>query len=1331
MSSHSSIGTATLLLGLAFLTLAAHADTAPPFSMDSGEFALVQQRYVGAQGTDLHIVRSSTRYLFREDGAYDSLNYSLMVIASDQGLQQIGRLGFAYRPWFEEPPEIRVRVYTGGKISNFDQTVESSIAQQGLIYGDLRVVHLQLEGVQIGSVIELEINQRQRRSAFPAGVNLIHPIQRNSTVEALEVIVSVPSGSGFKVGLEGAELEGLQTETEQQRDRSVFTFWGENVTRAPLAIDQQSPDTITHASIVVSTAKSWNHVARAYEAWVDEKHNLWQKKDVIERIGLQRNRSAQIKAVVDFVDRSVRYTSNDLGQSTLEPDSPLDVLARQYGDCKDQSTLMVSMFRHLGINANVALVSSDINQAVTPDYPGISVFNHAVVYLPDDDTWIDPSAGKVDLSRIPLAIQGRLALIVDNKSRSLVRTKTSTAKDNTFTRTVEVEYSDMGGAKVIDTRIFTGALYEAAAPLEGAALEATRSDIQNYVQTQLAGELEDFSVEDDPENSLLKIRIVVNDAQRYQIFRFGFAPATDASQALEFVPIQFQSGYPTLRSNLATASGYNAGETVEPETYFINLLSEYVYIERHTIPPYMKWTRFPQDLAINGPVMSFERTVHAPENTLEVRVTTAINKNSFDKQELEAERLNFRAIQNAKLQRLEFRSVPAMMIEEGRDIEAFELHRSLVAKHPDRLMPLIRYTDDLESVGLRRVANRLLLAAADQFSQHALYQNELGVNYLQGDFGELGKPGSNPVAAEIHLRQALALDPHDIYSLVGLSIAVLKPRPMQYPTPEQALSLALLIEDTVKGVMTRMKSAPGEFAFSDAASTIKTLARYGAEGYLIAKRPADAKRLIGTWGGDDESARVWEVVIESVSEGPLAAGALARNFPSVNTIRIIGLAVAELAGLNEFDAAKALLTTLPNPARSRQILESLDQAAKVTGCYSARASVPSEPASPDPLYGTSYPAELQAFVRKDPAVRRMAEAGIAVAKKEFIHCMSHPRTRELGNLMIVLAPHNQIWLRDADNYHFVGSILAPRTTSRVFDHLVDAGSVAEAHHLFDSYVDAVQGHSASNARLALFRPTHTQIENHPAFFQAMLHATAKLRSSSAATQLSAPPAPFDSARHQKALRDFLIDALPLTSRDEIEDLYLALFEDSDQFQQDWLPIFEFYFESGMVQPYADRLAQFTTAFGPESNTTRFLQAKLRILQGEHDELAKLLEPDRTGQKFSLTQANDIAWNLAVRNVELDVALRLLSNRDYQPDLRYAHYHTLATLYAAQGQAQQAFSTLRSGIRADRDLTDSDYFVLAIAAGRLGYPDFQAELIERLTESDSESAQILREVFTRN
>ena len=156
--------------------------------------------------------------------------------------------------------------------------------------------------------------------------------------------------------------------------------------------------------------------------------------------------SAQIAA---RLHKAVRYTGLEFGESEIVPHTPDETLKRNYGDCKDKSSLLVAALRSAGLKSYVALLSAGFDTDVDPNLPGLGVFNHAIVYVAaDPPIWIDATSAETRVGDIPPADQGRLALIASKETGELLKTPESPAEVNRSVHIIEMHMSGFGPGEI-------------------------------------------------------------------------------------------------------------------------------------------------------------------------------------------------------------------------------------------------------------------------------------------------------------------------------------------------------------------------------------------------------------------------------------------------------------------------------------------------------------------------------------------------------------------------------------------------------------------------------------------------------------------------------------------------------------------------------------------------------------------------------------------------------------------------------------------------------------------------------------------------------------------
>ncbi|HEU5078650.1 MAG TPA: DUF3857 domain-containing protein [Opitutaceae bacterium] len=146
---------------------------------------------------------------------------------------------------------------------------------------------------------------------------------------------------------------------------------------------------------------------------------------------------SKIRALSVFV-QELRYVSNekDIGKGYgYKPRQATVVLERAYGDCKDKSNLLRAMLRELGIKSYLACARSEENFEVWPDFPSLSLFDHAIVAIEVGPElsfpsivetkdrrllFFDPTDPHTMLGDLPQSLQGTSVALMTGEGEALV-----------------------------------------------------------------------------------------------------------------------------------------------------------------------------------------------------------------------------------------------------------------------------------------------------------------------------------------------------------------------------------------------------------------------------------------------------------------------------------------------------------------------------------------------------------------------------------------------------------------------------------------------------------------------------------------------------------------------------------------------------------------------------------------------------------------------------------------------------------------------------------------------------------------------------------------------
>ena len=218
----------------------------------------------------------------------------------------------------------------------------------------------------------------------------------------------------------------------------------------------------------VSTYASWDDVARFYAGLVREQVKPGAEvRAAAERIaaevkargngrlGERELREALVRAVYDFVVTNTRYVGLEFGIHGYKPYQVDQVLSRRFGDCKDKASLMHGLLAALGIDSRLVLLRMRRLGNVPEAPASLSVFNHAILYVPGLDLWLDGTATGSGSRELPAEDRGATVLVVnpDGPSRLGV-IPDARPEDNRITSEFRVRLAADGSATVVgSTRV--------------------------------------------------------------------------------------------------------------------------------------------------------------------------------------------------------------------------------------------------------------------------------------------------------------------------------------------------------------------------------------------------------------------------------------------------------------------------------------------------------------------------------------------------------------------------------------------------------------------------------------------------------------------------------------------------------------------------------------------------------------------------------------------------------------------------------------------------------------------------------------------------------------
>lgn len=172
----------------------------------------------------------------------------------------------------------------------------------------------------------------------------------------------------------------------------------------------------------------------------------------------------KVKAVYDYLAKTTRYVSIQLGIGGLQPIAATDVCRTGFGDCKGLSNYTRAMLKELGIPSTYTVISTT-NERLLPDFSSANQMNHVIlqVPLPQDTLWLECTNPQLPFGYVHQGIAGHDALLIEPAGGRIHRLPTYPDSLNTQCIVADITLSPTAEAKISVNEISRLFQYESEA----------------------------------------------------------------------------------------------------------------------------------------------------------------------------------------------------------------------------------------------------------------------------------------------------------------------------------------------------------------------------------------------------------------------------------------------------------------------------------------------------------------------------------------------------------------------------------------------------------------------------------------------------------------------------------------------------------------------------------------------------------------------------------------------------------------------------------------------------------------------------------------------------
>lgn len=412
------------------------------------------KRAITDDDNEQRVLRDLTVSKVFDNGLSTKFRQVVFQPLTDEAAARSRQYAFAYHADRQVVTLRAAKVYRqDGRVDEAIESGEAAANDPSInMYTLVRTFYVQFPRLEVGDVVELQyrIEDVAVRNEMSDYFGEVTYLQSTEPVASAEYVLIAPKKRklNISVGPGDKPLQHLKREVNETKSSRVYRFVATDV--EAMAAESRMPklgELLAH--VHVSTFADWKEVGQWYAGLAREKLDADDDVRTLAKklvAGLTTDR-AKVAAIYDYAAGQVRYVALELGIEGIRPRRAALTLARGWGDCKDKATLIVSMLREVGIDAELVLVRTGLRGGFDSSTASLAPFDHAIAYVPSLDLYLDGTAEDTGTLELPAMDRAAMALRITHEGGELVRLPQPKASQSTDRRAYELDLAKDGSLR--------------------------------------------------------------------------------------------------------------------------------------------------------------------------------------------------------------------------------------------------------------------------------------------------------------------------------------------------------------------------------------------------------------------------------------------------------------------------------------------------------------------------------------------------------------------------------------------------------------------------------------------------------------------------------------------------------------------------------------------------------------------------------------------------------------------------------------------------------------------------------------------------------------------
>ncbi len=415
-------------------------------------------------GEDAVVLSDVTAIQVYPSGLASRVHQILVRVQTERGAEAARSTPIEFDPGRQDLQVEAARILKpdGRIVSTYEESTRSLSEPWYDLYYDHRERDVTFPTLSAGDVLEVtyRLDDTARDNLLSDDFGDLTFLQDTVNRERFTYAVAMPPGRDLHANI--PTLAGLKKSIDRRPDGGRTFVWSAR----KVGKVQPEPEMPGWAEVVpylhVSTQEDWAQVGDAYWQLV---HDQLVPSDQLSALAATLEQSAgsdpsaRIQAAYDYVVSRTRYVGLEFGIHGYKPYPVGEILSRGFGDCKDKASLLWALLHAMGIDSRLVLLRTRRLGRIATSPASLAIFDHAILYVPSIDRFLDGTARFFGSAELPADDQGATALVIEPGGKTkLVTTPFVSAEDNGTSSDLVVKLAPDGSALLRGTAEINGSL---------------------------------------------------------------------------------------------------------------------------------------------------------------------------------------------------------------------------------------------------------------------------------------------------------------------------------------------------------------------------------------------------------------------------------------------------------------------------------------------------------------------------------------------------------------------------------------------------------------------------------------------------------------------------------------------------------------------------------------------------------------------------------------------------------------------------------------------------------------------------------------------------------